>query len=190
MKQYKPDSEATTDQITEGFLKNDRKSMELLYAQNYPIVEMYILKNSGEESDAKDIFQEAIVAAWINVKEGKFELKSDKTIGGYIFQIAKFKWLDKLKSKTHRSTLRLVHENSPEEDTESDYNEEQDRRANYLNELYKQLDEKCKAILNRFYYQKMSLEEIGLELKYDAGTVKTLKYRCMKKLKSFHTSKN
>src|SRR5690606_13755730 len=102
--------------------------MEQIYAQNYKSVEMYILQNSGKAADAKDIYQEAIVAAWVNVKEGKFELQSGKTIGGYIFQIAKFKWLDKLKSKAHRSTVRLVHENQPEQTADNDYNEEEDSR--------------------------------------------------------------
>jgi len=188
VKQIKANFKVQDQELTDGFIQNDRKCMEQIYAQNYKSVEMYILQNSGKTADAKDIYQEAIVAAWINVKEGKFEPQGGKTIGGYIFQIAKFKWLDKLKSKTHRSTVRLVHENQPEQ-TADDYNEEEESRMQYLTELYKNLDDKCKAILNRFYYQKMSLEEIGSELDYDSGTVKTLKYRCMKKLKSFH-SKN
>lgn len=188
MKQTKVTFKVQDQELTEGFIQNDRQCMEQIYAQNYKSVEMYILQNGGKEADAKDIYQEAIVAAWINVKEGKFELQGGKTIGGYIFQIAKFKWLDKLKSKTHRSTIRLVHDNQPDEPVENDYNEEQENRMQHLTELYKNLDEKCKAILNRFYYQKMSLEEIGSELDYDAGTVKTLKYRCMKKLKSFYTN--
>lgn len=188
MKQIKVNFKVPDQDLTEGFIQNDRKCMEQIYAQNYKSVEMYILQNSGKEADAKDIYQEAIVAAWINVKEGKFELQGGKAIGGYIFQIAKFKWLDKLKSKAHRSTVRLVHENQSEETSDDDYNEEDDSRMQYLTELYKNLDEKCKAILNRFYYQKMSLEEIGSELDHDPGTVKTLKYRCMKKLRSFHTN--
>ena len=160
--------------------------MEQIYAQNYTSVERYILNNSGKEADAKDIYQEAIVAAWLNAKEGKFEVQGGKTIGGYIFQIAKFKWLDKLKSKSYRSTVRLAHENQPDEIDEADYHEEQEQRVQYLQTLYQKLDEKCKAILNRFYYEKKSLEEIGAELDYDSGTVKTLKYRCMNKLKSVH----
>lgn len=187
MKQIKVNFRVQDHELTEGFIQNDRKCMEQIYAQNYKSVEMYILQNSGKEADAKDIYQEAIVAAWVNVKEGKFELQGGKTIGGYIFQIAKFKWLDKLKSKAHRSTVRLVHENQPEETTDSAYNDEAESRMQYLAELYRSLDEKCKAILNRFYYQKMSLDEIGLELDHDPGTIKTLKYRCMKKLRSFHT---
>lgn len=160
--------------------------MEQIYTQNYESVERYILQNSGKEADAKDIYQEAIVAAWLNVKEKKFEIRDGKTIGGYIFQIAKFKWLDKLKSKAHRSTVRLVHENQPENTGDPDYGDEEESKIQYLKRLYANLDDKCKAILNRFYYEKKSLEEIGSDLDYDAGTVKTLKYRCMKKLKSLH----
>lgn len=162
--------------------------MEQIYAQNFKSVEMYILKNSGDQADAKDIYQEAIVAAWVNVKEGKFEPQGGKSIGGYIFQIAKYKWLDKLKSKAYKSTVRLEHENQPEAVSDIDYSKDDESRLSYLANLYSKLDEKCTSILNRFYYQKMSLEDIGTELGYDQGTVKTLKYRCMKKLKGFHVN--
>ncbi len=161
--------------------------METIYAENYYSVERYVVSNSGTDDDAKDVYQEAIVAAWINAKEGKFETKTDKSIGGYIFQIAKYKWLDRLKSAQRKATARLVKENlgDPAED---EYTEEQEQRMDKLNELYSKLDEKCKQILNRFYYQKCSLEEIGELLGYDTGTVKTLKYRCMKKLRKFHNA--
>lgn len=174
------------EELIQGFILNDTRCMEHIYAQNYASVERYIITNSGKEADAKDIYQEAIVAAWLNAKEGKFQAQDGKTIGGYIFQIAKFKWLDKLKSKSHRDTVRLAHENQSDQIDEADYHDEHEQRIQYLQTLYQKLDEKCKAILNRFYYEKKSLEEIGAELDYDAGTVKTLKYRCMNKLKSVH----
>lgn len=173
-------------ELVAGFIANHHRCLEQIYAENYLTVERYILQNSGERPDAKDIYQEAIVAAWINARDGKFEIKDGKTIGGYIFQIAKYKWLDRLKSKAYRSTIRLVHDNRSDSEGLPEYDDEQESRMQYLKTLYASLNEKCKAILGRFYYEKKSLEEIGLELGYDPGTVKTLKYRCMKKLKSVH----
>lgn len=176
-------------ELINGFIRNNSRCIEQIYSENYAAVEYYIVRNSGKETDAKDIFQEAILAAWINIREGKFEIKDGKTIGGYLFQIAKYKWLDKLKSKAHRSTIRLVTENHSGIETQSNYGEAEESKMKYLESLYSNLDQKCKAILNRFYYEKMSLEEIGKDLNYDPGTVKTLKYRCMEKLRALHHKK-
>lgn len=175
--------------LIEGFRQNDRRSLNKIYSMHYSSVEHYIFTNSGSEADAKDIFQEAILAAWLNVKEGKFIPKNSDSLGGYIFQISKFKWLDKLKSKAYKSTLRIEREETID-DGHEEINEKvvQEERINYLKKLYSKLDEKCKSILNGFYYEKKSLEEIGADLSYDAGTLKTMKYRCMKKLKAAHSA--
>lgn len=175
--------------LVEGFRQNDRRSLNKIYSMHYSSVEHYIFSNNGSEADAKDIFQEAILAAWLNVKEGKFTPQNSDSLGGYIFQISKFKWLDKLKSKAHRSTLRIEREETIDDGNE-EINEKvvQEERINYLKSLYSKLDDKCKSILNSFYYEKKSLEEIGEELSYDAGSLKTMKYRCMKKLKAAHSS--
>lgn len=176
------------DEATRKFLKHDRVTLKDIYAKHYPSVENYVLQNSGSGDDAKDIFQEAITAAWLNTKEGKFEPNDASALGGYIFRIAKYKWLDKLKSKSYRSTLRLADDFDPEEEKpESSF---QDERLEQLRNIYAQLGDKCQNILNRFYYAKMSLEDIGSEMGFDAATVKTQKYRCMKKLRQLKDQSN
>ena len=176
-----------SDKVTRRFLENDRATLKEIYAKNYPSVEAYIYQNSGNSDDAKDIFQEAITAAWLNTKQGKFEPKDESSLGGYIYRIAKFKWLDRVKSKSYKSTMRLADDYDPAEEVESDNSDE---RIDQLREMYRKLGDKCQNLLNKFYYAKMSLEEIGAELGFDAATVKTQKYRCMKKLKSLKTESN
>ncbi len=181
----------STSEIIRRFAANDRQTLETIYKENYPAVVHYVVKNNGEETDAKDIFQDAVLAAWLNVKEGKFDINNGSaSLGGYIYQIAKFKWLDKLKSKKHRSTIRLVvDERNDDTDAEVDELDIQEKRLKGLSEMYQNLGDKCKAILTRFYYDKKSLAEIGKDLNYDAATLRTLKYRCMNKLRQMYQDK-
>lgn len=179
---------STQNGLITGFKANNRQCLEKIYTMHYSNVERYILKNSGAQEDAKDIFQESMIAAWLNIREDKFLPKSEDSLGGYIFQIAKYKWLDKLKSKAHKQTVRLVKDEAAEAPKEFEDIDPQENRTQYLKSLYGKLDKKCRSILDRFYYQKLSLEEIGMELSYDSGTVKTMKYRCMKKLRVVHLS--
>lgn len=166
--------------------------MELVYKKNYPSVLHYILKNSGDENDARDIFQDALLATWLNVAEGRFTAQSGSSLGGYIFQIARFKWLDKLKSKTHRSVMRVVTNDiaqAAESESEMELRHLQEARISEMESMYQNLGEKCKAILSRFYYEKKGLVEIGAELNYDPDTLRTLKYRCMMQLRKMYDVK-
>lgn len=151
-------------------------------------MKQFILHNSGSEADASDVFQEAIIAAWINIREEKFVSQNGTTVEAYIFQIAKNKWLDIVRSKTFKSTTRLtVYSLAGANFTEEDTSEiSTESRYKYLSELYTSLGEKCKRLLNLFYYQKRSLKEIGESLNMDPDTVRTTKYRCMMKLRKKH----
>lgn len=185
MRDKKQDSPETVD-VLRKFADKDHRVLELVYKENYPSVLHYILKNSGDENDAKDIFQEALLATWLNVAEGRFTSQSGSSLGGYIFQIARFKWLDKLKSTSHRSVMRIVSNDIPhtaESDTEMELRHIQEARIAEMEVMYQNLGEKCKAILSRFYYEKKSLTEIGAELDCDPDTLRTLKYRCMMQLR-------
>ncbi len=188
MRSIDPTLSYTDADLFRGLVESNPTTLEIIYKENYPSVMRFVTTNSGEPDDARDLFQEALLAAWLNAQDGKFECKEGQSLGGYIFQIAKFKWLDKLKSKQHRSTMRLAdgHMNHHDGQSETDLQEE---RIAQMKGMYALLDEKCKGILNAYYYEKQSLTEIGELLDHDAATVKTLKYRCMQKLKVLY-SKN
>lgn len=175
-------------ELYRGFTANQSSALELIYQDCFPSVLRFVTTNSGEHDDAKDIFQEAVLAAWLNAKDGKYDPKAGQGIGGYIFQIAKFKWLDKLKSKQHRSTMRMVKSSFSEIEDTNDYDLQEERLAR-LKTLYSKLDEKCRSILQAYYFEKNNLTEIGESLNHDAVTIKTMKYRCMQKLRSLYTDK-
>lgn len=131
------------------------------------------------------------MVTWLNIREGKFILKENASVAGYIFQVSKNKWRDRLRSQTYKNTVRLVHENieNGSRILGSSTAEEDEARAQYLQELYASLGDQCRQILNKFYYQKKSLEQIGEEMGYNASTVRTMKYRCMMKLRKLHLEK-
>lgn len=181
----------TNEELVAGIAKNNERALDYLYQHNFPAVKHFVLKNSGNESDASDIFQEAIVATWLNIRDGKFQSLNGTPLGGYLFQVARNKWLDKLRSKSHRSTVRLVDEDIEYDPVAVDNIEDvKNERILYLEGLYNRLGDKCKSILKRFYFNNKSLKEIGNELNYDAETLRTMKYRCMMKLRKMHQEKN
>jgi RNA polymerase sigma factor (sigma-70 family) len=63
------------------------------------------------------------------------------------------------------------------EDTDYELKLEQARNA------FKQLGASCKELLSKFYFEKMSLNEIASLLDLDAASARNKKYRCMQKLR-------
>ncbi len=170
-----------------GFKNSQATALEFIYKSNLAMVRNYVKKNNGTDADAMDIFQEAVIATWLNVKDEKYQPATDASLGAYIFQIAKYKWLDRVKSKRYKTTMRIEADELENKADESMVQSEtaEDNIA-YMQSIYVRLGDKCKEILNRFYYDKKSLEEIGVELQYDATTLRTMKYRCMMQLRKMH----
>lgn len=167
---------------------NTRTPEELLkqiYAENYSWVETYVCQNSGTDADARDLFQESVTAAWINVREGRFEGDSGQ-FRAYLRQICRFKWINQLRANTRG---RVVYGDPAEQPDlvmmEADMAEEQLYKSELLGRGWLQLGEKCKDVLKLFYYKRKSLVEIAGVTGDTEESLKTIKYRCMMRLRKF-----
>jgi len=141
------------------------------------------MENSGTEADAEDVFQEAMAILWLKCSKGDIRAGSDSNLGGYVFRIAKFKWLDQVRSARNRTTSGVELDENTAELQEAGELEE---RIAFLQSLYGQLDEKCQHVLDMFYYEKKDLRTIAAAIGVDESSVRTIKYRCMMKLRKFN----
>ena len=154
--------------------------LERIYKTSFPGVSKYVMANGGTSDDACDIFQEAMMVVWINVREGKFRFLENGTLGGYIYQVARHKWLDHLKSGAVKKKSGLSIEQIEPDRTE---NEE---------EFYQQpicisnWEKNVKNYLPGFTTKKRSMDQIAEIMDHSPATVKTMKYRCMEKLRTLH----
>lgn len=171
---------------------NDSFALKEFYMANYPKIELLVLKNSGTKAHAKDIYQEAFIALWNNLRNGCFTPENDSALQGYLYQISKNKWLDVLRSKRYKNTQPLTEERSlflkqEEEDYEDS---EETKKLNLAMEAFKNLGEPCKSLLKNFYFEKKSLRDMASELNIEETTVRNKKYRCMEKLRSIVLASN
>jgi RNA polymerase sigma factor (sigma-70 family) len=174
--------------------RNDNKTLRNLYVTNYPKIEVLVLKNSGTKADAKDIYQEAFLAVWQNVKQNKFIPKSESSINGYLYTIAKNKWMDILRSQGYKKTViasQLNHfEIKDEENNGIDDDILKDKRLEDVMLAFKNLGDACKSLLHQFYFEKKSMNLIAEELQLDSASTRNKKYRCMQKLRKIALKNN
>jgi RNA polymerase sigma factor (sigma-70 family) len=173
-------------QLIEAIKANDQIALKQFYMSNYFKIEALVLKNSGSVDHAKDLYQESFIAVWKNLKANKFEPKNETALQGYLYQIAKNKWMDILRSSTFKKTNALTDEtlavlkDEPAEEV-IDTNES---KLNATKSAFKNLGQPCKQLLTDFYYEKKSLRVIASDLQLEEASVRNKKYRCMEKLRS------
>ena len=138
--------------------------------------------------DAEEIYDDAILALYQNVKEGKLK-ELTCSLQTYINRIGEHKTVDLLRQK-HLDT-----EDFPEYETldycerteeywvaEGDSMEEE--RKSTIYHLIEKLVEPCKKILFSFYYDHCSMDAIAKTMGMASSDVaKTQKNRCMGKVK-------
>ena len=95
-------------QLVDAIKTNNQTVLKQLYQDNYRKIEIYILQNSGSMHQAKDTYQEAFLAMYQNIKAGKFTPSNETATQGYLYQIAKNKWRDFLRSSQYKKTAPLL----------------------------------------------------------------------------------
>lgn len=166
-----------------GLRNNDPAVVRELYAAHFHTVKHYVLNNSGTPDDAQDIFQEALTVLWLKAKEGRVQDNGHADLGGYLFQVARNKWLDKLRTPAHKRMHMVVDEQTTlAEQADEDGLEERIAR---LRHVYAKLDERCRTVLDLFYYERKDLAAIAKRMGVSEESIRTIKYRCMMKLRSF-----
>ncbi len=163
--------------------KEREEGLRILYKNNYQPIENYVLKNNGSPEDAKDIFQEVVIAFYHKVNETDFQLSCK--LSTFLFSMSRNQWLKKLRSKKiHNEYISVQKEQelvSENIDYEMEYTEQQIKVANLL----KASGERCMKLLHLFYFQRMSMEDIASEFNYSTGQVaRNQKVRCLKKIKA------
>jgi RNA polymerase sigma factor (sigma-70 family) len=156
---------------------NNQTALKELY-KSFPSICHFIKMHGGNEDEAKDIFQESLFIFYRNVQRTDFQLTA--ALNTYLFSICKYLWKDELKKKNRIVSYEV--KDAPVEDL--DDSKDAEHKSAWLDKVIQSLGAKCIEILQLFYYQKLSMEQIATQLDYkNTDTVKTQKYKCIERAK-------
>lgn len=153
--------------------QGDENTLDLLYKQHYRMMVKLIIKNSGSEEEAKDIYQESLIVLWQKAHDPNFVLSSK--ISTYLYSICLNLWRKELERKK-----RFSHE-MKEGTVIMDI--DKDERIQIINSCIQKLGETCRDILTYYYFDRLSMVEIAEKMGFaNSDTSKTKKYKCKKEL--------
>jgi RNA polymerase sigma factor (sigma-70 family) len=178
----------TTEQaLLKGLANNDSRAIETIYRDNFTMVQSFILQNNGSYDDARDIFQEAVIALYEKAQSQSFVLTCQ--IKTYVYSICRRLWLKRLQQMGRYSN----HVDSLEEtvQVEEDLELHEKRNAEFaiMDRAMGSLGEPCKSLLEGYYLKKMGMQELAAEFGYtNADNAKNQKYKCLMRLKKLFFS--
>lgn len=164
----------------EALRREDQGLINEIYKNHAPQVIQWVRNNSGNISDAKDIFQEGIIALYNKALDPNFYLNCP--LGALLFTICRNKWTDQLRKKSKQHTVRNeVKErlyNDPQFNNTLEQVEEAAIRDNNLDWAFQQLSELCQQLLS-LVAKGIAPSEIALQLKMnETNTVYRRKKAC------------
>lgn len=168
--------------ISDIWKKSPQQTLAKAYEDNLHWCKSYVCKNNGTEEDAADIFQESISVAWLNLCNGRFEGDPEQ-FNAYIRQICKHKWINELRSKS-KSQVFLSEdiagfESMPDQEAIRD----ETAQILVLRASFDSIGEKCRDLLSGFYFKRQTLALLAKAMNLTEASVKTIKYRCMMRLR-------
>ncbi len=173
--------------LLQGLARNDKRSVETIYRDNYNVIQSLIINNNGSSDDAKDVFQEAMIVLYEKARSGNFELNCQ--IRTYVYSVCRRLWLKRLQ-QTSRYTGDLHHiEAVVPVDDDIEEHSRRDSEFEMMEKAIGSLGEPCKSLLEAYYLQKKNMQEIAASFGYtNAENAKNQKYKCLMRLKKIFFS--
>ncbi len=162
-------------QILEQLRTPDPKRSLVALYKHLPKVERMIREAGGTRSDAKDLFQEALIILIGKAKDDSFQLNC--SISTFLHAICRNKWHEELR---RRGRFSRELEAAPNEPTDLLAEVAEDTRTGLAERALRSLGEKCLDVLKRFYLMKEPLSTIASAIGLAGeGAAKTRKYKCL-----------
>ena len=157
----------------ESLRKSDRDTITKLYVDFYPLLNSYVIRNSGTEDEAKDLFQECMVYLYqLSCKE---EIPEIRNLKSYFIGMFKNRWFVQLKKQKRQTDFLNSYQ--------LEFIEADDENYNMYLRAFQRLGDDCREVL-QYYVDGKKNQDIANLLNTSLDYAKRKKYLCKEKLKS------
>lgn len=181
-----------SEELTEIVIKvlKDKNQFELLYSKISNKVYFWCYTIIGNESDAKDAAQEAIIKIYNNIDE----LKSPGAFSSWMYRLVRnscLNYLEKHKKENSRLGDSEDHKESIENTLKDVRVEHQPNQLYSLKETKEVIKEfvdnlptKQREVITLFYLEEYSIKEISKILNYNTGSIRSRLHTARKNLET------
>lgn len=163
-------------------LKNhDNSFIQQVYQDCSPSIKQLILSNGGSISDAKEMFQKALIDTYEKALKDTFTLRVP--ICNYLYRVCKNMWLNELRKKGKHVTISDVE--GYKDDGTGDVMVQQEeaaaeeKRVALMMRHFHRLGKQCQQILKMRWFEKKSYQVVAEQLDISYGYARRRGSECM-----------
>jgi RNA polymerase sigma factor (sigma-70 family) len=173
----------TDEAIIDGLKRRDSLIIRYVYKEYYPTIKFLITTNSGTDTDAEDVFQDALVVLYRKISRENLVLTSSfKT---FLYSICRNLWLQRLDRRVFRNEFLEMEDLGELQDIPyAEQMEDDQEKYRLFQQHFFKLGEDCQKVL-KLFLNKTSLKEIADIMGFKTEKyAKTRKFMCKEKLKN------
>ena len=168
--------------LLKGLANNESKAVKTIYKDNFNMVQAFIINNNGSYDDARDIFQEAMIALYEKAQSESFVLTCK--INTYVYSVCRRLWLKRLQQLGRYSNQIDGFEETVSVEEDLEIHEKRNAEFAIMDRALNSLGEPCKSLLEGYYLKKMDMQTLAKDFGYtNADNAKNQKYKCLMRLK-------
>ena len=137
--------------------QKDLKALDKVYLTYKEEFFLFAKGFSISEEDIEDVYQETVISFYENIQKGKLN-QLTSSLKTYLFAIGKFKiYKQAKKNKVSYEDELVIHADEEIQTFEIALSNE---RQKVLKKAFNSLGKKCKKVLELFFYEGLTLDEI------------------------------
>ncbi len=176
------------DYIVQDLKGENNHAFGQLYKEYFGMVNRFITNNSGQTSDAEDIFQDTMIVLLEKLRQDDFQLTA--SLKTYIIAIAKNLWFKKLRNKKEEFDFSLLENVDFYQEIEASIENEKTYKDKLQNLLHK-ITKHCQGLIHDMFFKENSVEEIQKNYGYaNKHTLQNQKYKCVEQIKKVKQEEN
>jgi len=163
-------------ELITGLISRDERVLKEYYAVYFQSIRHFVLTNTGNEEDARDLFQDSLLVMFQKLRYG--HVKISCTPGTYLFAISKFLWLRELSRRKRTIGRHVEHDDLMDMDEDIVQLNEKNERLIFFRKYFEKLSENCRKVLSLFT-EGHSVTEITRIMGFRTEQhTKNRRYRC------------
>jgi len=167
----------SNEELLNGILRNDNVILQHIYKNYYYKMNLYIKRNSGNDEDANDVFQEAIIVVYRKLKAN--DLIINCAFETYLYSVCKFLWMKQLTRQRTEKEM-MVDSAVFESEFDHDFSDlvEKNERYKLYQKHFQLLGSDCQKLL-QLSFDKVPLKQIAQIMGFSGEKyVKKRKFKC------------
>ncbi len=152
-----------------------------LYQDNFHKISKFVQNNSGNQADAEDLFQDAMMVLLEKLRQDNFQLTA--SIDTYVFAICKNLWFKKLRDRNYELSVDEVQSFG----FLSSINDSIEGEKTYLEKLkgyLLKITDHCNRLIHDIFFNEKAIDQIQKDYGYKTRhNAQNQKHKCVEQIR-------